>query len=81
MEQIEQRLDENGDERNEKAVGVGKEWSWGGWKVSDILTAVLMTCLLIWACAMVTLWAAAHYRASGFPKPGSAANAGGTSRM
>lgn len=93
VEQIERRLDENGDEGNEKLVVVGKEWSWGGWTVSDILTAVLSICLLIWACAMVTLWAAAYYRASGFPKPGSAGNtrnagntgnsgnAGGASKM
>jgi len=81
VEQIERRLDSHGDGSLnagiEKAIlGDGEEWSWGGWKVSNIIWAVIGICLLIWACAMVTLWVAAKYRAAGFPQPGSAGSVG-----
>ena len=66
-------------EKETTGFAEGEEWSCGGWTITHIIWTVIWTCFVIWACAMVTLWAASGYRRAGIPQTiiyGSAGDAG-----
>jgi hypothetical protein len=66
-------------EKETTGFAEGGEWCCGGWTITHMMWAVVLTCFGIWACAMVTLWAASGYRRAGIPQTviyGSAGDAG-----